>query len=30
LLRESPLIPDTVTISGFVYDVHNGELRPVA
>jgi carbonic anhydrase len=28
-LRESPFIPDTATVRGFVYDVKSGELREV-
>ncbi len=29
LLRNSPLIPDSITIEGFIYDVKTGKLRPV-
>ena len=29
LLRESPLIPDDVVISGAVYDVDTGSMREV-
>jgi carbonic anhydrase len=29
MLRSSPLIPDDVTISGAVYDVRTGELKPI-
>ena len=29
LLRESPLIPDDVAISGAVYDVDTGSMREV-
>ena len=28
-LRESPLIPQNIAISGFIYDVKDGRLRPV-
>ncbi|HEY0755213.1 MAG TPA: carbonic anhydrase [Ktedonobacteraceae bacterium] len=28
-LRNSPLIPDNITIVGFIYDVSNGKLLPV-
>ena len=28
-LRSSPLIPDDIPVSGFVYDVHTGRLREV-
>jgi len=28
-LRESPLIPNTIDISGFIYDVHDGKIHPV-
>lgn len=28
-LKDSPLIPDTVDISGFIYDVKTGRLSPV-
>jgi carbonic anhydrase len=30
LLRDSPLIPDSVTIRGFVYDVRSGRVSEVA
>ena len=30
LLRNSPLIPKSVDISGFIYDVKSGKLLPVA
>lgn len=29
ILRSSPLIPDNITIYGFIYDVHNGGLNEV-
>ena len=29
-LKASPLIPDNVEISGFIYDVRSGKLLPVA
>lgn len=29
LLKESPLIPNSIEISGFIYDVHNGKVLPV-
>ena len=29
-LKASPLIPDNVDISGFIYDVKSGKLLPVA
>ena len=29
-IRNSPLIPQDIPITGFVYDVHTGRLRPVA
>ncbi len=29
LLKESPLIPDTIEISGFIYDVQSGKVLPV-
>jgi carbonic anhydrase len=29
ILRESPLIPKDISISGAIYDVHSGELREV-
>jgi carbonic anhydrase len=29
ILRESPLIPNTIEISGFIYDVHSGKVLPV-
>ena len=29
VLRESPLIPDSIPIRGFVYDVHSGALTEV-
>ncbi len=29
LLKASPFIPNEITISGFVYDVHSGRLLPV-
>lgn len=29
-LRSSPVVPAEVAIAGFVFDVHSGELRPVA
>jgi carbonic anhydrase len=29
-IQASPLIPDDIAVSGFVYDVHTGRLRPVA
>jgi carbonic anhydrase len=29
-LKESPLIPDGISIRGFVYDVHDGTLREVS
>jgi len=28
-VKSSPLIPDNVDVSGFVYDVRTGKLRPV-
>jgi carbonic anhydrase len=28
-LRNSPLIPQSIDISGFVYDVNTGKLLPV-
>ena len=28
-LRESPLIAKDIDISGFIYDVHDGKIRPV-
>lgn len=28
-IRSSPLIPDDIPVSGFVYDVHTGKLREV-
>ena len=28
-LRNSPLIPKSIDISGFIYDVHSGKLLPV-
>jgi carbonic anhydrase len=29
-VRESELLPDSYAVQGFVYDVHTGEIRPVA
>lgn len=29
LLKESPLIPNSIEISGFIYDVHSGKVLPV-
>jgi carbonic anhydrase len=29
-VRSSALVPDTVSVTGFVYDVHTGRLREVA
>jgi carbonic anhydrase len=29
ILKASPLIPNTIEISGFIYDVHNGKVLPV-
>ena len=29
-LRESSLIPPSITINGFIYDVKNGKLHPVS
>jgi carbonic anhydrase len=29
-IQASPLIPDDIPVSGFVYDVHSGKLHPVA
>jgi carbonic anhydrase len=29
-IQASPLIPDDIPVSGFVYDVHTGHLNPVA
>lgn len=29
MLKESPLIPNTIEISGFIYDVHSGKVLPV-
>lgn len=29
-LKNSPFIPDTISISGFIYDVHSGKLQPVS
>jgi carbonic anhydrase len=29
-IQSSPLIPDDIPVSGFVYDVHTGRLNPVA
>lgn len=29
-LKNSPFIPDTISISGFIYDVHSGKLLPVS
>ena len=29
-LKASPLIPDTIEITGFIYDVHTGKLVPVS
>jgi carbonic anhydrase len=29
-IQASPLIPDDIPVSGFVYDVHTGRLKPVA
>lgn len=28
-LRQSPLIPEHISIAGFIYDVHSGRLLPV-
>ena len=28
-LKASPLIPNTIEISGFIYDVHSGKILPV-
>ena len=28
-IKNSPLIPDSVAVSGFIYDVHSGKLLPV-
>lgn len=28
-IKSSPLIPDNVEVSGFIYDVHSGKLLPV-
>lgn len=28
-IKASPLIPDTVPVHGFIYDVHTGQLAPV-
>ncbi len=30
LLRNSPLIPQSIAISGFIYDVKDGKLHPVS
>jgi carbonic anhydrase len=29
-LKNSPFIPDTISISGFIYDVHSGKLLAVS
>ena len=29
LIKNSPLIPDTITVSGYIYDVGSGRLLPV-
>jgi carbonic anhydrase len=29
-VRESPFLPDAFAVQGFVYDVHTGEISPVA
>jgi carbonic anhydrase len=29
-IREHPLVPDTVTIYGYIYHIHHGTLEPVA
>ena len=29
MIKNSPLIPDSVTVSGFIYDVRSGKLLPV-
>ena len=29
-VRESDLLPDSFAVTGFVYDVHTGEINPVA
>jgi carbonic anhydrase len=28
-IKASPFIPETITVSGFIYDVHSGKLLPV-
>ncbi len=30
LIRSSPLIPDNITVSGFIYDVKTGRIHEVA
>lgn len=30
VLKNSPFIPETISISGFIYDVHSGKLLPVS
>src|SRR5438876_6487241 len=29
-IKASPFIPDNITVSGFLYDVHTGEIHPVS
>jgi carbonic anhydrase len=29
-IRESPLLPDSLEVSGWIYDVHNGRINEVA
>ena len=30
IIKDSPLIPDTISVSGAIYDVHTGKLIPAA
>ena len=29
-LKASPFIPDTIAISGYIYDVHSGKIIPIS
>ncbi len=29
-IKASPFIPDSITIAGFIYDVHTGKIHPVS
>ncbi len=29
-IKASPFIPDSITVTGFIYDVHTGQIHPVS